>query len=67
MYALKNVGASNDPCGTSFLIVVVLLRSPPNSSVKFLGEVMRFSSSMVIFHLIILISLSISPLCHTVS
>ena len=34
---------------------------------KFLGPIMRFSSFMVFLHLIILISLSISPLCHAVS
>ena len=67
MYTLKNVGVSTDPCETLFLIVFVLLRSPPNSTVKFLGPVVRFTSFMVILHLIILIRLSISPLCCTVS
>ena len=52
---------------TPFLIVLVLRRSPTSSIVKFLGPVMRFSSFMVFLHLIILISLSIRPLCHTVS
>ena len=60
MYTVKNVGASVDPCGTPFLIVLVLLRSPPRSIAKFLGEVMRFSNFLVFLHLIILISLSIS-------
>ena len=52
---------------TPFLIVLVLRRSPISCTVKFLGPVMRFSSFMVFLHLIILISLSIIPLCHTVS
>ena len=67
MGVLKNVGASTYPCGAPFLIVLVLLRSPPNSAVKFLSPVMRFSSFIVFLHLIIVISLSISPLCHAVS
>ena len=32
MYTLTNVGAKSNPCGTPFLIVVVLLRSPPKHS-----------------------------------
>ena len=64
---MKNVGASTNPCGTPFLIVLVLLRSLSTNTVKFLGPMMRLSSFMVFLNLIILISLSISPLCLTVS
>ena len=67
MYTLKNVGASTNPCGMPFLIVLVSLRSPPSSTVKLLGPVKDFSNFIVFLHLIILISLSIGPLCHTVS
>ena len=59
LYTLKKVGANIDSCGTLFLIILVLLRSPSSSTVKFLDPIMRFSSFMVFLHLIILSSSSL--------
>ena len=49
VYKLKNVGERIDPCGMPFLIVLVLLRSPPSSTVKLFGPVKGFKQFYSLF------------------